>query len=214
MMAIRSRYPLCNLCFISALFAVMLFMNVNNRTGVPIRIEDGYAPPDGPITFTIEDRMKRFVKCHKKSEGGFTLIEMLISLIILTFGLLAAGQLMAIAMGSASLARSKGNAAVVARDRLEALADLYRQNASAAELSLGNHGPVQVQVMNTVDNNVMNRYNVAWNVAVVPDARGKVLDARLVRVTVTPINAAGGANSRTSMNKIVNMSAIFSPRVN
>ena len=160
--------------------------------------------------------MKHLIKGHSgnnRSEGGFTLVEMLISLIILTFGLLAAGQLMAVAMGSASLARSKGSAAVVARDRLEALADLYRQDSSAVDLALGNHGPVQVQVMNTVDNNVMNRYNVAWNVSVVPDARGKVLSARIVRVTVTPINAAGGVNSRTSLNKIVSMSAIFSPRV-
>ncbi len=160
--------------------------------------------------------MKHLIKGHSgnnRSEGGFTLVEMLISLIILTFGLLAAGQLMAVAMGSASLARSKGSAAVVARDRLEALADLYRQDSSAVDLALGNHGPVQVQVMNTVDNNVMNRYDVAWNVSVVPDARGKVLSARIVRVTVTPITAAGGVNSRTSLNKIVSMSAIFSPRV-
>lgn len=138
---------------------------------------------------------------------------MLIAVVILTFGLLAAGQLMFVAMSAESLARSKGTASVVAQDRLEALADLYRQNAAAAELTVGEHSPVQVQVLNTTNNHVLNRYNVAWNVAVVPDARGKVLSARLVRVTVTPINTAGATNSRTSLNKIVNMTAIFSARV-
>ena len=144
---------------------------------------------------------------------GFTFIEMLIALVVLTCGLLAASQLMFVAMSAESLARSKGTASVVAHDRLEALADLYRQNAAAVELTLGDHVPVQVQVMNATNNHVLNRYNVSWNVAVVPDARGKVLSARLVRVTVTPINAGGATNTRTSLNKIVNMTAIFSAGV-
>jgi prepilin-type N-terminal cleavage/methylation domain-containing protein len=152
---------------------------------------------------------------HKPgSEGGFTLIEMLIALLIMTFGLLAAGQLMLVAMGSASLARSKGSAAVVAQDRLEFLSDLYRQSASAADLTVGDHGPLQVNVQNTTDNSVLNRFRVAWNVSVVPDARGKTLAARLVRVTVTPSDAAGAANNRVLLNKVVSVSSIFSPRIN
>src|SRR5512139_1532289 len=80
------------------------------------------------------------------SAAGFTLIEMLIALVILTFGLLSAGQLMYVAMGSASLARSKGTAATVASDRLEFLADVYRRNRLDASLADGNHGPEVVQV--------------------------------------------------------------------
>jgi prepilin-type N-terminal cleavage/methylation domain-containing protein len=147
-------------------------------------------------------------------DGGFTLVEMLIALFILTFGLLAAGQMMAVAMSSSSLARSKGSAAVVAQDRLEALGDLFRQNAAAADLTVGDHGPIQVQVTNPVSMRAVNRFNVTWRVSVVPDARGKILNARLVRVTVTPIGAGTTANSRALMNKIVNVSGIFSPRVN
>ena len=147
-------------------------------------------------------------------EGGFTLTEMLIALLILTFGLLSAGQLMLVAMGSASLARSKGSAAVVAQDRLESLGDLYRRNQAAPELTVGDHAPVQVQVQNPADNTVLNRFNVDWNVSVVPDARGKTLNARLVRVTVTPINAAGDVNNRVLLNKVVSVSSIFSPRIN
>ena len=147
------------------------------------------------------------------SAAGFTLIEMLISLIILTFGLLAAGQMMFVAMSSESLARSKGSASVVAQDRLEALGDLYRQNTADANLTVGDHGPIQIQVTNPTNASVLNRYNVTWNVSVVPDARGKVLSARAVRVTVTPITAAGATNSRISLNKVVSVTAIFSPRI-
>jgi len=147
------------------------------------------------------------------SAQGFTVIEILIALTILTFGLLAAGQLMFLAASAESLARSKGTASVVAQDRLEALADLYRRNDAAAELTAGDHDPVQVRVLNPTNNREINRYDVAWNVTVVPDPRGRVLRGRLVRVTVTPINMAGTVNSRTSLNKIVNMTTIFSARV-
>jgi prepilin-type N-terminal cleavage/methylation domain-containing protein len=147
-------------------------------------------------------------------EGGFTLTEMLIALLILTFGLLSAGQLMLVAMGSASLARSKGSAAVVAQDRLEFLGDLYRRNAAAAELTVGDHAPEQVQIQNPTDNTILNRFSVGWNVSVVPDARGKTLNARLVRVTVTPVRADGTANNKILLNKVVSVSSIFSPRIN
>ena len=145
--------------------------------------------------------------------GGFTIIEMLISLAILTFGLLAAGQLMFLAMSAESLARSKGTASLAAQDRLEALADLYRRNSAAAELTPGDHGPIQVHVLNPRTNHEINRYDVAWNVAAVPDPRGRVLRGRLVRVTVTPVNMAGATNIRPSLNKVIDMTTIFSPRV-
>ncbi len=145
--------------------------------------------------------------------AGFTIVEMLISLVILTLGLLAAGQLMFLAMSAQSLSRSKGMASIVAQDRLESLADLYRQNTAAADLTVGNHGPVQVQVQNTTNNSTLNRFSVVWNVAVVPDTRGKVLTSRIVRVTVTPINAGGTANNQAGLNKIIHMSSIFSQKI-
>jgi prepilin-type N-terminal cleavage/methylation domain-containing protein len=154
------------------------------------------------------------VKAKESGQDGFTLIEMLVALFILTFGLLAAGQLIALAMNSSSLARSKGAAAVVAQDRLESLADLFRQNAAAADLVVGDHGPIQMQITNPVSARAVNRFNVTWNVSVVPDTRGRVLNARLVRVTVTPIGAGVAANSKASQNKIVSVSGIFSPRAN
>jgi len=146
-----------------------------------------------------------------RSRDGLTLVETLIAILILSFGLLATGQMMYVAMGSASLSRSKSSAAVVAQNRIDSLADLYRQNPSAADLTIGNHGPQQVQVANPVDGTVLNRYNVSWTVSNVSDPRaGMVIQATQVTVTVTPINTAGITNNRASLNKVVSVTAIFS----
>lgn len=146
-----------------------------------------------------------------KSEDGLTLVETLIAVFILSFGLLAAGQLMYAALGSASLARSKASAAIQAQNKLEYLADLYRQNSSASDLSAGSHGPQQAQFRNPVDGTTLNRYNVSWTVGTVPDPReGKVLSAKKVTVTITPIDAGNNINTRVFLNKVVSVTAIFS----
>jgi Tfp pilus assembly protein PilV len=137
----------------------------------------------------------------------------MIALLILTFGILAAGQLMYVAMGSNSLSRSKGSAMTVAQDRLESLADLYRRDPANADLTTGDHGPEQVSVSNPNDASIVNRFNVTWNVSAVADPRaGRTLQARQVRVTVTPIQITGTTtNLKSGLNKVVNVTAIFSP---
>jgi prepilin-type N-terminal cleavage/methylation domain-containing protein len=144
---------------------------------------------------------------------GFSLIEMMLALIILTFGLLAAGQLLYVAAGSSSLARSKGTAALAAQSVLESLGALYGQNPLAADFVPGGHGPWQTKVTNPVDGTVLNRYEVRWTVENVSDPRpGTMLNARRVRVTVTPVQLDGTANVRTGMNKILNITTIYSPK--
>jgi hypothetical protein len=63
---------------------------------------------------------------------------------------------MYVAMGSASLARSKSGAAIVAPDKLEFLSDVYRRDPSDTDLTLGDHGPQVVQVTNPNDGRVLN----------------------------------------------------------
>lgn len=149
----------------------------------------------------------------KTSAAGFTLIEMLIALVIMTVGLLSAGQLMYVAMASASLARSKGAAATVASDKLEFLADVFRRNPSDGSLTNGDHGPEQVQVTNPNTGTALNRFRVQWTVSTVSDPRpGKVLPVKLVRVTVTPVRGADTANSQIGLNKIMSISSVFGTR--
>jgi prepilin-type N-terminal cleavage/methylation domain-containing protein len=153
--------------------------------------------------------MMCIVRSNKKE--GFSLIEMMIALVILTFGLLAVGPLLYTAWSADSLSRSKGTAAIAAQNKLESLADLYHQNPLADELMLGSHGPEQIQIVNPVDGTVLNRYSVDWIVSHVPDPRpGKMVEARLVSVRITPIDSQGEENSRPALNKILNVSTIFS----
>ncbi|HYK89349.1 MAG TPA: hypothetical protein VE398_11295 [Acidobacteriota bacterium] len=144
-------------------------------------------------------------------ENGLTLIETQMALLILCLGLLATSQMIYVALGSASLSRSKSVAALAAQSRLESLADLYRRNCLAADLSAGDHGPQQIQVLNPVNGTTLNRFKVSWTVSVVSDPRpGKVLSAKQVRVEVRPVDEAGTVNNRVSLNKAVSVTAIFS----
>jgi prepilin-type N-terminal cleavage/methylation domain-containing protein len=159
----------------------------------------------------------RTANCELRTENGFTLVETLIALLILTFGLLGAGQLIYLAAASGSLARSKDAATVVAQDKLEMLAELYGRNPGAAALSLGNHGPEYVQVTNpSVEaNNVLNRFSVSWTVTTVADPRaGHTLQARQVAVTVTPVHTSDNNNNfHAYLNKTVTATVIFSARI-
>ena len=151
---------------------------------------------------------------NSAGKAGFSLIETLIALIVLTFGLLAAGQLIFIAASSASLARSKGSAAVVAQDKIHALSDLYSRNPDNPDLTPGDHGPEHVQVVAPATNTVLNRFRISWSVAPVPDPRaGKAIKARLVTVTVTPADEHGALHYRPALNKTVTVSAVFSARI-
>ena len=147
-----------------------------------------------------------------RADMGFTLVEMMIALIILVFGLLTAGQMIYASLRSESLARSKGGAALVAQTKLEFLSDLYSQNPAAPELTLGSHSE-QVQQLTPAVGNVLNRFDVTWTVAPVPDPRPTfTLKAVRVTVTVTPITAANARNYKAGLNKIVTVTSIFSLR--
>jgi Tfp pilus assembly protein PilV len=147
------------------------------------------------------------------SAGGFTLVEALIATVIMCFGLLAAGQMIFIAAASGSLARSQDTASVAAQNKLEFLTGVYNRTPDSGDLSNGNHGPEQVQVLNSNANSVLNRFRVSWTVATVTDPRpGKLLKAKQVTVTVVPVDAAGSLNFKARLNKTVTVTAIFGLR--
>jgi len=164
-----------------------------------------------PTVETLRSQIRDSLIHAAESSEGLTILETLIAILILSFGLLAMGQLMYAAMGSASLARSKTSASIAAQNKLEFLADLYRHSPSASDLKSGSHGPQQVQVANPVDGTILNRYGISWTVGNVADPRaGKVLPAKKVTLTITPIDAVGSNNSKTFMNKVLSVTAIFS----
>lgn len=145
--------------------------------------------------------------------SGFSLVEMLIAIVILTFGLLAAAQIIYSAVCSASLARCKGNIAVLAHAKLESLSDLYARDPGAVELTEGSHGPEFVPVVNPLTGVVLNRFSVTWQVNPVADPRpGRRLTARQIVVLVRPVDAANNANYKAYLNKAALVAGMFSPR--
>ena len=165
-----------------------------------------------PAVFDAQGLSNRSLVPGKTKAGkdhGFTLIEMMIALLILGVGLLAMGQLIFAALSSASLARSKGNAALAAQDKLEFLGDLCRRNPEALELSTGSHDGEQVQYASD-SGEILNRFGLSWTVSDLSDPRsGTVLHAKHVRITVTPIDMNGDRNSKVLLNKTVEVNCIF-----
>ncbi len=145
------------------------------------------------------------------SVQGFSLIEVMMALGILAFGLLAAGQLLYVMSASNSLARSKSTAILAAQDTLESLGALYHRDPAAPDLALGGHGPQSIEVRNPANGSILNRYSIHWRVATVSDPRsGKMLQARRVSTTIAPVNMGGAANNQVGLNKVINVSTVFS----
>jgi prepilin-type N-terminal cleavage/methylation domain-containing protein len=148
------------------------------------------------------------------STQGFSLIEMMVAIIVLTFGLLSAGQMLFVTAASDSLARFSGSAAIVAQDKLEFLGDLYQRDPLAPDLTIGHHGPVQTEILNPTDAGTLNLYRIEWDVVPLVDPRpGKLLEARLLTVTVAPSRSDGVLNYRARLNKILNVSTVVSMRI-
>ena len=161
-----------------------------------------------PVFEISDDKLP--LECRSSGSEGFSLVESLIAILILALGLMFVGPMIFDAITSTTLARSKDTGALAATNQLETLERLYRANPNDANLTLGTHGPVQVEIVNPNDNSKLNRYSVSWTVASVPDPRaGKTLRAVQVRATVTPIGAGTAENIKVRQNKIINITTIF-----
>ena len=145
---------------------------------------------------------------------GFSLIEILMATALTTIGLLAACQLLYMAMSASSLVRSKETAALSAMDRLESLSDSYARDPGNGDVLPGNHGPEENQIKNPDNASILNRFQVTWTGDSVADPRpGKKIDARRICVTVTPALENGAANHQTGFNKILIVTTVFSPEM-
>lgn len=142
--------------------------------------------------------------------GGFCLAELLLALGLLTFGLLAVGQLLAVTAALGSLDRSQGTAAIAARTTMESLTDLWERAPSNAALAPGSHGPRTVEVRDPWNGTVLNRYRVTWEVEAVGDPRpGKSVRARTVTVHVAPVEVGGEDNIRPMFNQSLDLATVL-----
>jgi type IV pilus assembly protein PilV len=79
----------------------------------------------------------------KMGNEGFTLLEVIVAISILTVGLLAVGTMQVSAIYGNSIANKVTKATSIAEDKLEQLLTLqYSLTATHPDLSEGNHGPI------------------------------------------------------------------------
>jgi len=77
----------------------------------------------------------------RKGEQGFTLIEVLVAIVILTFGLLAVGSMQISAIRGNFMSGNTSMAISLAGEKME---DLLNQDYSSADLTAGAHAPESI----------------------------------------------------------------------
>lgn len=86
----------------------------------------------------------------RQDERGFSLIEVLVSMVIMMVGLVAVAQLLAVSVHSHTLGRHTSQSAILATAKLEELAKLNHATAPAIQISGG---------VNTLGANVANYFD-------------------------------------------------------
>ncbi|GAB4234032.1 MAG: hypothetical protein Kow00109_06960 [Acidobacteriota bacterium] len=126
-------------------------------------------------------------RVDKGGAAGFTLIEAMAALLILTISLLALAQLMLLALHQHEFAKNDAKALNLAQAKLEELRNLYGweiDSGQAAEaLSPGLHGPETV-ILSVPEGTLQGTlgFQVSWQVTELESGRKEV------QVSVSPLN--------------------------
>jgi prepilin-type N-terminal cleavage/methylation domain-containing protein len=120
---------------------------------------------------------RRFVQDHQR-EGGFTLIEVLIAIVILTFGLLAVGSMQVSAIRGNFMGGNTSTALSLASEKMEELLNLDFNHADLNDSVTGNNGALSSiasvdHQQNLSEEGVVGAnafYRRIWNIADAPTA--------------------------------------------
>jgi len=149
---------------------------------------------------------------NSKNAAGFSLVELMIAVFILAFGLLATAQLLTVTMKLDAMSRLKSASATAAQSKLDNLTDLYRRNPAAEELTIGAHqADGLMEILNPATQKVLNRYKITWVVDNIPDPRSGVdLPGRIISVRATPMLSESEENTHPFYNKAASFNAVIS----
>jgi Tfp pilus assembly protein PilV len=153
--------------------------------------------------------LKKF--CCSERADGFSLVETMIAVFILTAGLLSAAQIITMTIRLDALARSKSAAAMAAENELERLAALYRRNPASDELTIGIHQADELsEIRNPLTQNVLNRYKITWLVNGIPDSRpGIDPPGRIISVRAIPMLTENVENTNPFQRKVAILNAVI-----
>ena len=114
-----------------------------------------------------------------RDDRGFSLAEVLISMVIMMVGLVAVAQLLAVSVQTHLLGRRTSESSLLATAKLEELAKLNHTTAAAIQITPTPPDPLAANVANYFDQ--VNGYTRRWLVTAGPTA-----DTRRVTVRVLP----------------------------
>lgn len=117
---------------------------------------------------------------QSRSDGGFTLVEVVISMLIFTIGILSMAQLMAVSLRMQDLGRNQTSAVRVAQDKLDQLMSLNFD--TSAEVQLTGENSLDSNVTNYFDTDVQG-FTRRWQIDAGPDGNP---DLRQITIRVIP----------------------------
>lgn len=132
-----------------------------------------------------------------RNERGFSLVETLVSMVIMMVGLVAVAQLLAVSVHTHTLGRRTSEAAMFATAKIEELAKLNHSTAPAVQITPGGVDSLGANITNYWDQTATG-YTRRWQVTAGPVAGSRRLTVRVV----PPVN-------RTPWLKPVNVTTIL-----
>lgn len=141
----------------------------------------------------------------QSTEQGFSLLETLIAIVVLSISLLALAQLLMVSLEQTKFAEFNTKGIQVALMKLEDLRGQYNNQIETgtepADLTAGSHGPETVTLENvgtTIQS--LRQFEVSWTVA------NQTGGAKSITVSVEP-----PANADVRLNKTISLSSNFAP---
>lgn len=137
-------------------------------------------------------------------QSGFTLLEAMIALSILSVGLLGLAQLFVVAINQNAYSRNNTMGTSVALDRLEDLRNRFNNEiatgVASSDLTVGAHPAVRVDVANPTDTmGGTVGFWASWTVT------SPAANRKEVTISIVPVNV------NTRRNRTITMTSYFAP---
>ena len=113
-----------------------------------------------------------------RDDRGFSLAEVLISMVIMMVGLVAVAQLLAVSVQTHLLGRRTSEASLLATDKIEELSKLNHASAAAIQISPTTPDPLTSDVANYFDQ--ADGYTRRWQVTAGPAAGTRRVTVRVL----------------------------------